>query len=323
MPTWSRPRHARRRRPRVLAGLLLTAALSAATLSLGAPAAQAAVITVDQCNNVGPGPAGATTGMTCTVSVVNTITSGVTSSTTTVTRLCSLDPCPSGNGTFTSSSTSLVTSINQCNGSDNDAAHPITCNVSIVNNISADTPGAQPISAATVNQCVGSATGGGGVVSCDPVPASTTGATVTQCNGSGNGGGGTVDCVVASTSTVSPAIDVHVNQCNATGNPGGSVVTCRTAITTNITAVVVVSPTPTRTPTQSASPVVTPAGSSDQPTAGPSQVTRVPTGGVSAGGGSTSGLQHRSLLGLGGLFLLGATLAAGRRRTVVDPPRHG
>ncbi len=78
---------------------------------------------------------------------------------------------PSGNGTFVSRSTSLVTSVNQCNGSDNDAAHPITCRVNITNNISADTPGARPVTAATSNQCVGSGNGGGGTVRCTLGPA--------------------------------------------------------------------------------------------------------------------------------------------------------
>mgnify|MGYP003296842471 CR=1 FL=1 len=125
--------------------VMLTGAVTMTGLSLTMTPADAAVLTLDQCNNVGPGPAGATTGMTCTVTVVNTISNGTTSSTTTLTRQCSLDVCPSGNGTFTSSSTSLVTVVNQCNSSDNDAAHPITCSVDITNNISVDTPGAAPV----------------------------------------------------------------------------------------------------------------------------------------------------------------------------------
>ena len=78
------------------------------------------------------------------MTVVNTISGTTTSSTTTVTRQCTLGPCSSPNGTFTTSSTSLVTTVRQCNGSDNDAAHPITCNVNITNNISADTPPRDP-----------------------------------------------------------------------------------------------------------------------------------------------------------------------------------
>jgi hypothetical protein len=55
---------------------------------------------------------------------------------------------------------------------------------------------------------------------------------------------------------------------------------------------------------------------------GPPQVTRVPTGGVQAGAGSTAGLQHRWLFELGGLLLLaGALTAVRRRRTAIAPPR--
>jgi hypothetical protein len=271
--------------------------------------------------------------MTCDVTVVNTISSGTTSSTTTLTRQCSLDPCPSGNGTFTSSSTSLVTSVNQCNGSDNDAAHPITCRVTITNNLSADTPGAQPVTAATVNQCVGSGGGGGGTVNCSPFPATTTNATVTQCNGSANGGGATVDCIVASASTVTPAIAVRVNQCNGTGNPGGTVLTCRTTITTNITAAAGATPTATATPTSTPVPVPTAApiavpvdttvpgttvpGGDTTGAGGPPQVTRVPTGGVGAGGGSTARFQNRGLFETGALLLLAAALIGVRRRRLV------
>ena len=278
----------------------LTAALAFAGLALTSPDAFAATGTVTQCNNIGPSAAGATTTMTCTVTVVNTISGAHRGSTTTVTRACSLGPCPPGNGTFVSHSTSLVTSVNQCNGSDNDSAHPITCRVTITNNISAGTPGATTVTAATVNECVGSATGGGGSLICSPNPASVTGATVTQCNGSGNGGGGTVNCSVASASRVSPAIQVKVNQCNGTGNPGGSVVTCQTRITTNITAAV---PTTTTTTTTG-------------------QVTRIPTGGVAAGDGSTAGLLRAGWLTAGVVLLLvAATGAVLRRRFPVGSER--
>jgi hypothetical protein len=270
---------------------VLAGALVLLGLVLPSSDAFAANLTIGQCNGIGPGPNGATTAMTCTVTVVNTISSGTTSSKTTVTRQCSLGPCPPGNGTFTTFSKSLVTNVNQCNGSDNDAAHPITCRVTITNNISADTAGAKPVAAATSNQCVGSGTGGGGTVNCSPFPATTTGATVTECNGSGNGGGGTVHCTVSSASTISAAIPIKVNQCNGTGNPGGSVVTCQTSITTKITA------------------------SGAAPTA---QVSRVPTGGVQTGNGSTTGLQHIWLLGLGGLLLLAAAISVLFRRRRVE-----
>ena len=306
-----------------LAFALLLTALAA--MVLASPAAHAATLSVDQCNNIGPGPGGATTGMNCTITVVNTISGGTSGSTTTVTRQCSLDPCPPGNGTFSSSSTDLVTSINQCNGSDNDAAHPISCSVSITNNISADTPGAT-LTTATVNQCVGSGGGGGGTVNCNPFPANTTGATVTQCNGSANGGGGTVDCALAPGSLVSPAIAITVNQCNGTGNPGGSVLTCRTSITTNLTAAPAPSASPTPTPSASPTPTQSPAATV---TASPTalgfvarQISRVPSGGVQAGGGSTDGLQHRGLLVFGVVLLVAAALTALWRRVIDAPGAH-
>ena len=332
---------------KVMVLLALTVAFFVVGMALHSPAARAAPLTVDQCSNVGPGPAGATTGMNCTITVVNTITNGTTSSTTTLTRLCSLDPCPSGNGTFVSSSTDLVTTVNQCNASGNDAAHPTTCDVTITNNISADTPGAQPVTAATVNQCVGSGGGGGGTVNCTPFPATTTSATVTQCNGTSNGGGVTVACSVNPASVVSPAIPVRVNQCNGTANPGGSVVTCRTAIFTNITAGAAPAPgavvTPTPTPTPGA--VVTPTpGAAGTPVPAPApgaagtpapegtlplpptsninestpQVPRVPSGGVPTGTGPTDDGPNLGLLvGGAALLLTGAASALRSRRSFV------
>ena len=284
-----------------LISLLLAAAFSFAVATLSPSAAQAATLTIDQCNGHGAEAEGASTGLTCNVTVVNTIRGTKMSSTTTVTRQCTLGPCSSPNGTFTTRSTSLVTKVTQCNGSDNDAAHPITCNVTIRNNISADAARARPVTAATVNQCVGSAGGGGGSVNCNPFPASTTGATVTQCNGSANGGGGTIACSVGTASKVSRAIPITVNQCNGTGNPGGSTVTCRTTLTTNITAARSATATATATPRSTS-------------TASPAQVSRVPGGGVQAGGGSTAGVQDVGLLAVGGGLLLAATIGVLFRR---------
>jgi len=268
---------------------VLAGAFSVAALALPASTAQAANIGINQCNGIDGTPQGATTGLTCTVTVVNTINGGTRSSTTTVTRRCSLGPCPPGNGTFTTRSTSLVTNVTQCNASANDAAPPlVTCRVNITNNISAGTAGATPVTAATVNQCVGTGGGAGkydgtGPLVCTPFPATTTGATVTQCNGSVTGGGSTAACSVATSSKVSPAIPIRVNQCNGTGNKGGTLLTCSTTISTNVMAA--------------------------------SQVAKVPTGGVATGGGSTAGLQDTWLLMLGVGLLLAAAISArlGRR----------
>jgi hypothetical protein len=302
---------------RILLALFLVAAgLSLAGVSLAPTPAQAAPVSINQCNARLAGPAGATTGITCTVTVVNVINGGLRSSTVTVTRLCSLNPCdPTDTAgvlrTVTTSYADVVTDIDQCNGSGNDAAPPlITCNVTVTNNISADTPGAQPVTAATVNQCNRSGTGLGtyggtppGPLVCDPFPATTNPATATviQCNDSVTGGGSTADCAVASASRVSSAIPIRVRQCNNSGIAGGTLLTCRTAITTNVTAAVV-TPAPT-----------TGGGTSTTP-----QITAVPSGGVPAGADSGGGLSPSGLLALGTALLLSAAATAllGWRRAV-------
>jgi hypothetical protein len=293
-----------RRTLRILLALFVVAAgLSLAGVSLAPTPAQAAPVSIAQCNGQNGGPSGATTGITCAVTVVNTINGGARSSTVTVTRTCSSEPCEPGDtgGLLRSVTTSypdVVTSIAQCNNSGNDAAPPlITCTVSVTNNISADTPGAQPVTAATVNQCVGTGGGGGqyggqGPLVCNPFPASTSGATVTECNGSVNGGGSAAVCSVAPASDVSPAIPITINQCNGTGNAGGTLLTCSASVLTNITAAVV-----TAAPTASGG------------TATP-QITAVPTGGVPAGADEPGGLSPSGLLALGTALLMAAAATA-------------
>jgi len=234
------------------------------------------------------------------VTVVNTINGSTRSSTTTVTRLCTLGPCSTPNGTFTTHSSSLVTMVQQCNNSDNDAAHTISCEVHITNNISAGTPNAKPLTKASTNQCVGS--GVPAKLRCTPFPASAGAATVTQCNGSANGGGGTVDCAVDPASKVSRAIPVRVNQCNGTGNPGGSVVSCEASLITKITSSVAAAttPAPTATSTPSKSPKATPSETSTTTAPGELLVSSAPTDGPKPGG----------LLMIGAGLVLAAALGA-------------
>jgi hypothetical protein len=311
------------RRAMVMAAVAGISAFSLAGVVLPASSASAATTKViDQCNGLNGGPTGATTGLTCEVTVVNTINGASRGSTTTVTRLCKLGPCPGGNGTFTSKSTSLVTGVTQCNSSANDAAPPlVTCRVRITNNVSSDTPSAKSVTAATVNQCVGTGGGAGkygatGPLVCNPTSASTTGATVTQCNGSVTGGGSTAVCSVASDSTVSPAIAVKVNQCNGTGNKGGTLLTCSTSITNNVTPASNGSTSNGSTSNGSTSNGSTSNGSTPNTT--PQVV--VPANGVDTGGGSTAGLNDVGLLALGGSLLMVAAMSAmfGWRRTRRD-----
>jgi len=289
----------------LLALVVLTGVFSLAGVSMPATA-QAATMVVDQCNGHGPKAEGASTGMTCTVTVVNTINGSTRSSTTTVTRLCTLGPCSTPNGTFTTHSSSLVTMVQQCNNSDNDAAHSISCEIHITNNISAGTPDAKPLTRASINHCVGSAAPP--KVRCTPFPATAGAATVTQCNGSANGGAGTVDCAVDPASRVSRAIPVRVNQCNGTGNPGGSVVSCEASLVTKITtseaAAVTSAPTTTSTPSQSPSPKATPSETS---TTAPGQLL---VGSAAPTDGPTDGPKSGGLLMIGAALVLAAALGA-------------
>src|SRR5450759_4821254 len=130
--------------------------------------------------------------VTCTVTVVNTTTStGATSSTVTTSACLAaagvpFPSCPLNSGpiTNTTSSTQLVTSVNQCNGIVTGGGSNVICDVTVTNNV----PVGTLTSGVTVDQCIGSGTGQANDVLCVP-GGSTSGATVTQCNGSGNGGG--------------------------------------------------------------------------------------------------------------------------------------
>jgi hypothetical protein len=282
-----------------MALVVLTGVFSLAGLSVPATA-HAATMVVDQCNGHGPKAEGASTGMKCTVTVVNTINGSDRSSTTTVTRLCTLGPCSTPNGTFTTHSSTLVTMVQQCNNSDNDAAHSISCEVRITNNISADTPDAKPLTKATTNQCVGSAVPA--KTRCTPFPATAGAATVTQCNGSANGGAGAVDCAVDPASKVSRAIPVRVNQCNGTGNPGGSVVSCEASMITKIIAsdAAATTPAPSATSTPGKSQGATPSATS---TTSPGEL-------LVGSAAPTDGPKSGALLMIGAGLVLAAALGA-------------
>jgi hypothetical protein len=345
-----------RTRPSVALVFLFIVSLLLTTFIVRAPDAAAA--TVDQCSsehNI------AGQAIECSYQVTNTLNGAAASSTVVFTHCHGQanDPPTMACSSSTNNYTDLVTSVSQCNYAGDGGGGTMECSVDVVNNITATvTP-----TAATLNQCNGSADGSG-VQSCSPYPASTSGATVTQCNDSGNGGGATVSCTMDTNSTMTSAVPVLINQCNNSENGGGSTVTCRASLTNNVTQ-----PTPSPTPTPK--PTTKPDGSvkdnggtangpdkgkpnkdkADRtPREGPSggtpnnqtaggtpnrntsdvpseadtgtpgggittQVTRVPVGSASTGGGSTSGVEHAGLLILG-FFLLVASafaLVIGRR----------
>src|SRR5665811_673437 len=118
--------------------------------------------------------------VTCTVTVVNTTTStGATSSTVTTSACLAaagvpFPSCPLNSGpiTSTTSSTQLVTSVNQCNGIVTGGGSNVYCNVTVTSNV----PVGTSTSGVTVDQCIGSAGGGGSTQGCAP-SGSTTSAT--------------------------------------------------------------------------------------------------------------------------------------------------
>ncbi|TFC92776.1 MULTISPECIES: LPXTG cell wall anchor domain-containing protein [Cryobacterium] len=165
--------------------------------------------------------------------------------------------------TLTETYPQLTLTATQCNGSGNDGGSNVICNVSIINNIT----GSFTATAATVNQCVESGTGGGTqpTVECDPLQNTNLAtAAIVQCNGSGNGGGGAdrVNCTIGSSTQTSVLPDIKVNQCVGSGTGGGATVDCSTRLTNNVVPAVVVAPPTaveaTSIPTETASPMVAP-----------------------------------------------------------------
>ena len=134
-------------------------------------------------------PTGAGQEVTCDIAITNSMTAA-NATTSTITATACLAAAgvlpPAGCVTTVTTSNQLVTTVDQCNAIVNGGGSNVTCNVTVTNDIPI---GTTPVNA-TVNQCIGSGTGGGGTstVTCAPT-ASTTNATVTQCNGSATGGG--------------------------------------------------------------------------------------------------------------------------------------
>jgi hypothetical protein len=225
--------------PRWLVGVVAAGTALGSLVLMGvtwAPVASAAVSApaAAQCNPPAF-PTGAGEQASCNIAITNTVTSaGATSSTITATACLAAAGVlpPAGCTTTVTTSSQLVSSVNQCNNIVYGGGSNVTCNVTFTN----DVPSGTPTSGATVNECNDSGAGGGTAptVVCAPV-ASTTGATVTQCDNSGNGGGGSmrVKCTVTGDST---ALPVTINQCNYSAYGGGSTVTCTTTISNNFLA---------------------------------------------------------------------------------------
>lgn len=229
--------------PLLSSAVLAFTVLTAGSLAVGTAVSAAAIAPTTTCSN-GVDNAGGL-GLICEVTVVNTITPTGGSATVTV-REChgaAGDP----EAACTTETTLLgapVTAVDQCNDSTNGGGGTLRCSVQVTNNHVGLSP---TVTAATVNQCVGS--GDGQTVGCDPFPATTTGATITQCNGSANGGT-LVGLTCTATGTTTAALVVTINQCNGSTNGGGGLVICTANIDDNIIVPAPSAPTSSRAPTQ-------------------------------------------------------------------------
>ena len=248
-------------------GLAAVSMLSAASLFITAPASAVVISPTVTCNN-GLGNGGAV----CETTVVNTITPSGASAVVTVRECVGSAGVPDATCTTTTQPLSeAVTAVNQCDGSINGGGGTLLCSVAVTNNFIGVTP-PPTVTAATVNQCVGSVTTGT-VRACTPDPATTTSATITQCNGSGNGGGASLTCTASGTQ--STGLSFIIDQCNGSSNGGGTRTVCSAIITNNVLAAGATPPAaatpipagPVATPAPSLPVVVPNTGVADQVTA--------------------------------------------------------
>lgn len=252
-------------RPSIALAVAALVLLGALGLAGGATAATIAATTT--CANGVDNTGGI--GLICEVTVVNTITANGGSAKVTVRECHGAAGAPAAACTVqTSSLTSPVSAVTQCNDSINGGGGTLRCSVRVTNVFDGLKPGS---SAATVDQCVGS--GGGITVGCDPFPATTSGATATQCNGSANGGT-LVGLTCTASGTRSSAQVVRINQCNGSANGGGALVIC-SAVITNRVVTATPSPRATPRPTRTARPT---AGHTARSTPPPTDLIGSPTG---------------------------------------------
>lgn len=310
--------------PTMLAiALLATGALITVSPASGAPIAGAPTT---YCGDPDTDPSmdtGAGTMITCDTTIANTITaidpvSGMASGSSVIrVTECTgpangrLDPADLTCSTDEQSLVSLVTGVEQCNGVGYGGGNVLECNVDVINTFVGVTP--EAISAATVNQCNGSAPDTTG---CDPYPASTTDATITQCNNSSYGGGQEdFDCTAGGTTTAS--LSVIVTQCNDSNYGGGSWLTCSASLSNVVLGLA--TPTPVATATATPGPAgadipTAPLGTGPSMSAAPRGVTPgLPDTGV--GDLIVEQQNDMSVLGFAGLaFLLIVSFAVISKR---------
>ena len=250
----------RRRLACLLSGVFAVAVVAAGSFTISPVTAATTIAPTTTCSNHVDNTPGL--GLICQVTVVNTITATGGSASVRVRECHGPSGVPATACTITTLNLgSPVTNVTQCNNSGNGGGGNLRCTVRVTNNFVGLTTTTTPVS---VNQCVGSAGGGGISIICSPFPATTTGATITQCNGSANGGGLVAGSTCTATGTKPSSHGVTINQCNGSVNGGGSKIVCSARITNNALA----APRPSATPTKSpkGTPTATPKGT---PTATP------------------------------------------------------
>lgn len=242
------------------AGSLITLSSAAAAPIAGAPTTYCGDPDTDPSMDTGAG-----TMISCDTTVTNTITAidpatGVASGSAVISVTeCTgpangrLDPADLTCSTDEQILTSLVSAVDQCNGVGYGGGNVLECSIEVINIFAGVTP--QAITAATVNQCNGSAPDTTG---CNPYPASTTNATITQCNNSSHGGG-QEDFNCTADGTTSASLRVTVNQCNDSNYGGGSWLNCSASLTNTIVGLPTPTPAPDGTPAPNATSAPTPA----------------------------------------------------------------
>lgn len=216
------------RRAVILLGTML---LAAALLSAGGWSTPAFAAPLSQCNGI----ADDGDGVECDVTITNEWDMATsTGSSTVVTRVCvGAANVAFGPGdcavTTVEHLDDVTTSVDQCNGTANGGGSTLRCTVTITNTL----VGTGTTQAPSVNQCSNSFDSLllPGDSSCDPVQA-TTNATIAQCNDSINGGTQVSMVCSVGVSAMSAAMPMSVDQCNGSVNGGGSLLECSTSITT-------------------------------------------------------------------------------------------
>jgi LPXTG-motif cell wall-anchored protein len=263
---------------------------------------------ISQCNSVGS--AGGDT-ITCTVTITNNFTYNAATPThptgaaviVTTVHCTGSAVCPTGG---TTTSTTPVTSITQCNTAGLGGASTVTCTGTVTNNLTGYPTGSAI--ASTIRQC--QSPGTVNTLTCVATPAGNDragsggpgGQSVVQCDGSG-GPGGTMTCTATAPESQSTGLPITITQCNASGPAGASTVTCTATITNSFFKSTPPVTTPTTKPvTASTTPSATGVTSTTSPgsTVGGGATTTVAPGGISTTG-TTVPIGPGSVLGgLGG-----------------------